>query len=267
MISTNLTLALILGWVCKINADYIFGKYNSTERIYRLFNNGTHWKSYVYTVNEELFPEELNAKGLDSDIYEFSIDQSKLNVKSGEVFSLSPELIGSEFDSKFIYDEDISNRNIAKNYGIQSYGAHIKTIVTAFMSIEVPPDCQAGDIGEKVKTRLEWFITNLQRVEIVGKRKNDDGRKNDTQIDYAIGLIYRGRAKQEDLNKQLRFASTDVLDSLQVQCPSINSTRIVMHHPRPNSVPVMFPCYLPGVGHNRITRRLLRLCKAMASYD
>ena len=55
---------------------------------------------------------------------------------------------------------------------------------------------------------MEWFVTNLQRVEIVGKRKNDDGRKNDTQIDFAIGLIYRGRAKQEDLNKQLRFAST-----------------------------------------------------------
>ena len=82
----------------------------------------------------------------------------------------------------------------------------MKTIVTAFISIEVPPDCDT-DIGEKVKTRLEWFITNLQRVEIVGKRKND-ARKNETQIDYAIGLIYRGRAKQEDLNDQLRYAST-----------------------------------------------------------
>ena len=82
----------------------------------------------------------------------------------------------------------------------------MKTIVTAFISIEVPPDCDV-DIGEKVKTRLEWFITNLQRVEIVGKRKND-ARKNETQIDYAIGLIYRGRAKQEDLNDQLRYAST-----------------------------------------------------------
>ena len=82
----------------------------------------------------------------------------------------------------------------------------MKTIVTAFISIEVSPDCDA-DIGGKVKTRLEWFITNLQRIEIVGKRKND-ARKNDTQIDYAIGLIYRGRAKQEDLNDQLRYAST-----------------------------------------------------------
>ena len=118
----------------------------------------------------------------------------------------SKGLVGDEFDSKFIYDEDISNRSIAKNYGIQGYGPHIKTIVTAFISIEVPPDCET-DIGEKVKTRLEWFITNLQRVEIVGKRKNDT-RKNETQIDYAIGLIYRGRAKQEDLNDQLRYAST-----------------------------------------------------------
>jgi len=115
-------------------------------------------------------------------------------------------LVGDEFDSKFIYDKDISNRSIAKDYGLQGYGPHMKTIVTAFISIEVPPDCDV-DIGEKVKTRLEWFITNLQRVEIVGKRKND-ARKNETQIDYAIGLIYRGRAKQEDLNDQLRYAST-----------------------------------------------------------
>ena len=115
-------------------------------------------------------------------------------------------MVGDGFDSKFIYDEDIANRSIAKDYGLQGYGPHMKTIVTAFISIEVPPDCDA-DIGEKVKTRLEWFITNLQRVEIVGKRKND-ARKNETQIDYAIGLIYRGRAKQEDLNDQLRYAST-----------------------------------------------------------
>ena len=113
---------------------------------------------------------------------------------------------GDEFDSKFIYDEDISNRTIAKNYGLQGYGPHIKTIVTAFISVQVPFECDS-DIGEKVKTRLEWFVTNLQRVEIVGKRKND-ARNNETQIDYAIGLIYRGRAKQEELNDQLRYAST-----------------------------------------------------------
>ena len=118
----------------------------------------------------------------------------------------SPDLAGSEFDSKFIFDEDISNRTIAEGYGLQGYGPHIKTIVTAFLSVQVPSECDS-DIGDKVKTRLEWFVTNLQRVEIVGKRKND-ARKNETQIDYAIGLIYRGRAKQEELNDQLRYAST-----------------------------------------------------------
>ena len=119
----------------------------------------------------------------------------------------SPDLAGSEFDSKFIYDEDISNRTIAENYGLQGYGPHIKTIVTAFLSVQVPSECDIYIIANKVKTRLEWFVTNLQRVEIVGKRKNE-ARKNETQIDYAIGLIYRGRAKQEELNDQLRYAST-----------------------------------------------------------
>ena len=119
---------------------------------------------------------------------------------------ISPDLVGTEFDSQFIYDDDISNRTLAENYGLQGYGPHIKTIVTASISVEVPSECK-NDIGEKVKTRLEGFVTNLQRVEIVGKRKNG-GRKYDTQIDYAIGLIYRGRANQEDLNDQLRYAST-----------------------------------------------------------
>ena len=44
--------------------------------------------SYVYAVNEEVFPNDLNAKALVSDIYEFSIDKTKLNVTPGELFSL-----------------------------------------------------------------------------------------------------------------------------------------------------------------------------------
>ena len=46
--------------------------------------------SYVYAINENVFPTELNAKGLESDIYQFSIDRSKLDVTSGEVFALRP---------------------------------------------------------------------------------------------------------------------------------------------------------------------------------
>ena len=43
----SLTLTLILGLVRQINADYYEGRYNTSERIYRLFDTGTHWKRLV----------------------------------------------------------------------------------------------------------------------------------------------------------------------------------------------------------------------------
>ena len=44
---SSLTLTLILGLVWQINADYYEGRYNTSERIYRLFDTGTHWKRLV----------------------------------------------------------------------------------------------------------------------------------------------------------------------------------------------------------------------------
>ena len=56
-----------------------------------------------------------------------SIEKSQLtDVTAGVVFSLGSELVGTNFNSKFIFDQDISNRALAENYGLQGYGAHIK---------------------------------------------------------------------------------------------------------------------------------------------
>ena len=54
---------------------------------YMLYINKTIL-SYVYATSENIFPNDLNAKGLQPDIYQFSIDRSKLNVTPGEVFAL-----------------------------------------------------------------------------------------------------------------------------------------------------------------------------------
>jgi len=61
--------------------------------------------SYVYAINEELFPNDLNAKALGSDIYEFSIEKTKLNVVPGEFFSLrfSSQHFKNQF--QFLIDE------------------------------------------------------------------------------------------------------------------------------------------------------------------